>query len=82
FNLSVTHMLSPFDYIIVYYNRKRNILRQNRNGFVYFVLGCLMAYRKDIRRSQSGFAIGKTTEKANLIKNHFCRHVRQKWLKI
>ena len=25
-----------------------------------------MAYRKDIRCSQSGFAVGKTTEKANL----------------
>ena len=25
-----------------------------------------MAYRKDIQRSQSGFAVGKTTEKANL----------------
>ena len=27
-----------------------------------------MAYRKDIRRSQSGFAIGKTTEKATSLK--------------
>ena len=25
-----------------------------------------MAYRKDIQRSKSGFAVGKTTEKANL----------------
>ena len=30
------------------------------------VLGSLMAYRKDIRCSQSGFDVGKTTEKANL----------------
>ena len=30
------------------------------------VLGSLMAYRNDIRCSQSGFDVGKTTEKANL----------------
>ena len=27
-----------------------------------------MAYRKDIQRSQSGFAVGKTTEKATSLK--------------
>ena len=43
----------------------------------YFVLGSLRSYRKDIRRSKSGFAVGKTTEK-NLNKNHFWRPVRQK----
>ena len=39
---------------------------QGLYGFVCFILGSLMAYRKDIRCSQSGFAVGKTTEKANL----------------